>query len=72
MFCQQSIVRLEMAGFLVVHVLHERTEVRVCCYEGRGLRGVDDGGGKFASLVYAQLNTLDVVQTELGQGAYSS
>lgn len=43
-----------VAGFLVVHVLHQRTQVGVFFHEQRGLRGVDQDGGEFAGLVYAE------------------
>ena len=40
--------------FLVVHVFHERAQVRVRpCYDGR-LGGVDEDGSQFACLVYAE------------------
>lgn len=45
----------EVAGFLVEHVGHEGAEVRVSADEGACLRGVDEGGGKFAGLVDAEL-----------------
>lgn len=45
----------EVPGFLVVHVLHEGTQVRVGFDDGGGLRGVDQGGGEFAGLVDAEL-----------------
>ena len=43
-----------MPGFLVVHVLHQRTQVRMRAHEQRGLRGVDENGGQFTRLVHAQ------------------
>lgn len=41
----------EVAGFLRVHVLHQLAEVRVRAEQGRGLVGVDQGGGELARLV---------------------
>ena len=45
---------LEVADFLVMHVLHEALEVRVGAEKGRCLRGVDEDGGQLAGLVDAQ------------------
>lgn len=41
-------------GFLVVHVLHQRAQVRVGAHDDGVLRGVDEDGGEFAGLVNAQ------------------
>lgn len=46
---------VEVAEFLVVHVLHEGAEVRVRADYWRGLGGVDEDGGEFAGLVYTEL-----------------
>jgi hypothetical protein len=45
---------LQVACFLVVHVLHQRPEVWVRSDDLRGLRFVDQGCGKFTGLVDAQ------------------
>ena len=44
-----------MGSFLVVHVLHQRSEVRLLSDDGRRLRGVYEGCGEFACLVDAEL-----------------
>lgn len=41
----------EMASFLIVHVLHQRTEVWVCLCYGRRLGCVDEGCGQFSSMI---------------------
>ena len=43
-----------MTGFLIVHVLHKRSEMRMGFDNWRGLSGVNEGGGEFAGLVYTQ------------------
>lgn len=40
-----------MDGFLVVHVSHERTEVRVLADDDGGLGGVDERCGEFTGLI---------------------
>lgn len=40
-----------MDGFLVVHVSHERAEVRVLADDDGGLGGVDERCGEFAGLI---------------------
>lgn len=44
----------EVAGFLVVHVLHEGPQVGVRAGEDGGLGRVDEDGGQLAGLVDAQ------------------
>lgn len=44
-----------MDGFLVVHVSHERAEVRVFADDDGGLGGVDECCGEFAGLVDSKL-----------------
>lgn len=44
----------KVPGFLRVHVVHERAEVRVCTRYGGCLVGVDERCGKLASLIYAE------------------
>lgn len=55
MLVNQLVEGLEVVGFLVVHVFHEWAEVRVLADEDGSLRGVDEGSGEFAGLVYAEL-----------------
>jgi hypothetical protein len=50
-FGEDVVEGFEVAGFLVVHVLHQRSEVRVRFGDGRGLSGVDERCGEFACLV---------------------
>lgn len=45
---------VEMAGFLVVHVLHERAQMGLAIDERGRLGCVDEGGGELARLVDAQ------------------
>jgi hypothetical protein len=45
----------EVDGFLVVHVSHERAEVRVFADDDGGLGGVDECCGEFAGLVDSKL-----------------
>lgn len=54
MLAQDGVEVCVVAGFLVVHVLHEGPEVRVCPHDDGVLGGVDEDGGEFAGLVYAQ------------------
>ena len=51
----EGVERAEVSGFLLVHVGHERAEVRMAGYDGCGLGCVDFGGGEFAGLVDAEL-----------------
>lgn len=44
-----------MDGFLVVHVSHERTEVRVLADDDGGLGGVDERCGEFTGLIDTKL-----------------
>ena len=44
-----------MAGFLRVHVMHERSEVRIAACYGWGLGGVNKGCGELACLVHTKL-----------------
>jgi len=51
MVSQQVVESLEMASFLIVHVLHQGTKMRVClCYWGR-LGRVDKSCSQFSSMV---------------------
>lgn len=50
----EGVEGVEVRGLLVVHVLHERAEVRVGADDRGRLRGVDERGGEFASLVDAE------------------
>lgn len=51
---EQGVEGLEVAGLLVVHVLHEGPEVGVAGDDGGCLGCVDEGGGELAGLVDAQ------------------
>jgi hypothetical protein len=55
MFSEKSIEGIKMSGFLVVHMLHQRAQVRVGGNEGRGLCRVDERGSQFTSLINAEL-----------------
>jgi hypothetical protein len=44
-----------VASFLVVHMSHERAEVRVFADDDRGLGGVDECCGEFAGLIDSKL-----------------
>lgn len=52
---EEAVEGLEVLGFLVIHVRHERPEVRVAADKGRRLGCVDEGGGELAGLVDAEL-----------------
>jgi len=54
MVSQQVIESLEMARFLVVHVLHQRTKMRVCLCYWRRLGCVDESCSQFSSMVDAE------------------
>jgi len=51
MFCDQVIECLKMSCFLVVHVFHQGSEVRVGADDLGCLSGVDQRGGQLASLI---------------------
>lgn len=55
MLVDEGVEGVEVGGLLVVHVRHERAEVRVAADEGGSLGRVDEGSGEFAGLVDAQL-----------------
>ena len=55
MACKKRVECREMPRFLVVHVFHEGSEMRVGFHEGRCLRSIDKGSSKFAGLVYTEL-----------------
>lgn len=54
MVSQQVIESFEMASFLIVHVLHQRTEMRVCLCDWRSLGRVDESCGQFSSMIDAE------------------
>lgn len=60
---------VEVAEFLVVHVLHEGFEVGVGAEEGGRLSGVDEDGGEFAGLVDAE-GGVEEVALGGGEGLY--
>lgn len=45
----------EVAIFLIVHVLHERSEMGVCADDGRRLGGVDEDGSEFTGVIDSEL-----------------
>lgn len=45
----------EMAFFLIVHVLHERSQMRMGFDEWRGLGRVDEDGSQLSGLIHSQL-----------------
>jgi hypothetical protein len=57
MFRNELIECLEMPGFLIVHVLHKGSEVRVLANKDRILGGIDQDSGQFAGLVDAKLRS---------------
>lgn len=58
---------LQVACFLVVHVLHQRPKVRVGADHVGGLGGVDEGRCEFTSLVDAQ-GTFEELSLLLAEG----
>ena len=54
---EKRVEGIEVPRFLGVHVLHQGQEVWVGADERSSLRGIDEGGGKFASLVDTELVT---------------
>jgi len=46
-----------MASLLVIHVLHERTKVRMSGHNGRRLGDVNQSSGQFAGLVDSELES---------------
>ncbi len=54
----QCVEGFKVVGFLVVHVLHQRAELRVLSDEGGCLRRVDEGRGELACLVDSELRGL--------------
>jgi len=57
MFRNELIESLEMSSFLIVHVLHEGSEVRVLANDYRILGGIDQDGGQFACLIDPKLRS---------------
>lgn len=51
MLCNEFVECREVSGFLVIHVLHEGSEVGMRAYDLGCLRGIDERRGKFAGLV---------------------
>jgi hypothetical protein len=56
-FGDKGIESVEMSGFLVVHVFHQRAEVGISTKDGWCLCGVDEGGSELAGLIDAELWT---------------
>lgn len=61
MFVDQAVEGLEVAIFLVVHVLHQLAEVRSLAEDEGALGGVDLDGGKFTSLIHSKLFNVSVI-----------
>jgi hypothetical protein len=51
---QEVVESFEMASFLIVHVLHQWTKMRVCLCNGRSLSRVDECCSQFSSMVDAE------------------
>lgn len=51
MFCEQLVECRKVAGFLVVHVLHEWLKVRMCFHDRGRLRSIDEGGSQLSCLI---------------------
>ena len=51
MLCEQLVERREVAGFLVVHVLHEWLKMRMCFDDWGRLSSIDEGGSQFSGLI---------------------
>ena len=54
MVSQEVVESFEMASFLIVHVLHQRTKMRVCLCNWRSLSRVDEGCSQFSSMIDAE------------------
>ena len=54
MACEDLVEVLEMSRFLVVHVLHEWSQMRVCFVDRRRLSSIDQGGCELAGMVDAE------------------
>ena len=54
MFCEEVVESFEVAGFLVVHVFHQGSEMGVCFYYWWGLGRVDECCCEFAGVVDAE------------------
>lgn len=57
----------EVTGFLIIHMRHQGTQMRMCICDWRGLRGVDQGCCELAGLVDAQ-GAGEEIFLGLGQG----
>lgn len=66
---EQAVEVVEVAGLLVVHVLHQRAQMGVRAQQRRRLRRVDQDGGQLAGLVHAQ-GRVEEVALRLGQVFY--
>ena len=51
---QEVVESFEMASFLIIPVLHQRTKMRVCLCNGRSLGRVDEGCSQLSSMVDAE------------------
>ena len=55
MFVYEGVESIEVTGFLVVHVFHQRSEVRMLADDGWCLGRIDESGCEFTCLIYAEL-----------------
>lgn len=51
---QKVIELLEVAGLLIIHMLHQRSKMRVCLSNRRCLGSVDKCCGQLASMIHAE------------------
>lgn len=54
MACEDLVEVLKMPSFLVVHVLHERSQVRICFVDRWRLSRINQGSCEFAGMVDAE------------------
>lgn len=54
-----------MARLLVIHVLHQRTQMRMGARDGRDLESVDQGRGELTGMVDTELEFLNQLQVRL-------
>lgn len=67
MLGEEFVEVVKVAGFLVIHVLHERAQVWMCAYDRRVLCSVDEGSGEFSCLVDAE-SAVEKVLLGLSEG----
>lgn len=54
MFVNELVECFEVACLLLIHVLHQWSEVRMLAHDGGCLGRVDECGGQFARLIHAE------------------